>query len=445
MGHRRNIVAVLAHGLRSDALADSGGWPLGTPNFQKLADRGLRLIASSACPSDRGGMISLLTGLHARQHGHVEPSPHATADDAWPLRLIEEGYQVTAVGCIGAFRAGLAQKIFVQSPDKLDDPDCAYLQAMRSKNLFDAVQLQRRQRARYGPFEPDRLVIDPEDDIDGFIASESRRALAKMPVDKPWALIVAPSGPGNDLPPPTLYQDVVNPRALEHGFAPPDFVSLDALAELDYPRVMLQRLEPRQIGRIRADYLGRVSLLDYALGRLATELGQRPDADRTWMVVCSDRGQLLGEHGLVGHRSFLAGAIETPVLVVPPTPFKQTRPPTGLVSTVDVAATILDLAGCDQSEASAGVSLLAYIRDPETDPLRGRAILSEFGRRVLLETERHKIIFDAQKLRVIGLYDLLNDPDERENLCQKPEGANLLDALRWRLGDALLPLRAVPV
>ena len=41
-------------------------------------------------------------------------------------------------------------------------------------------------------------------------------------------------------------------------------------------------------------------------------------------------------------------------------------------------------------------------------------------------------------------YDLLNDADERENLIDSPTGRNLLDALRWRLGDALLPLRSRP-
>jgi hypothetical protein len=44
----------------------------------------------------------------------------------------------------------------------------------------------------------------------------------------------------------------------------------------------------------------------------------------------------------------------------------------------------------------------------------------------------------------MGLYDLLNDPEERQNLVNSPIGVNLLDALRWRVGEALMPLRATP-
>ena len=62
----------------------------------------------------------------------------------------------------------------------------------------------------------------------------------------------------------------------------------------------------------------------------------------------------------------------------------------------------------------------------------------------MLETERHKVIFDSESRQAIGLYDLVNDPDEQENLVARPTGVNLLDSLRWRLGDALLPLRARP-
>ena len=45
---------------------------------------------------------------------------------------------------------------------------------------------------------------------------------------------------------------------------------------------------------------------------------------------------------------------------------------------------------------------------------------------------------------VLGLYDLLNDPDERRNLVKTPTGYNVLDSMRCRLGSALLQMRAKP-
>lgn len=446
MSSKRNLVIVLTHGLRSDALGDSHAWPLRTPALEKLAARGAAMVASCACPADPGGMVSLLTGLHARQHGYVDQMHGPPACEGWPALLDDAGYHVAGVGCISAVAPWLSEAVYVADLEPHDSAPCRYLAAMRDKGNFEAIQQQRKQRLRVGPFEPDRLFLEPDDDIDGFIAVEARKMLELLPTDKPWVLLVIFSGPGNDLPPPALYDGVADREALQQGFVPADFTQVNTLAELDYPRVMIQRLEPEKVGQIRADYFGRVSLLDHGIGRLVATLEGRPDASRTWTLIASDRGQLLGEQGLIGHRSFLAGAVEVPIVIAPPPPFSAPREPysQGLLSTVDVAATIAALAGCDLPRAAVGRSLLpALAGEPISPPLHGGAI-SEFGKRLMLETERYKVVFDAEAHRAIGLYDLLNDVIERENQVNTPVGRNLLDALRWRLGDALLSLRATP-
>ena len=116
----------------------------------------------------------------------------------------------------------------------------------------------------------------------------------------------------------------------------------------------------------------------------------------------------------------------------------------GLASTIDMAATIAALAGCDAPPASVGRSLLPALQG-ESVPRWPGGVISEFGRRLLLETDRYKVIFDTEARRAIGLYDMLEDPPERRNLVDTPTGHNMIDALRWRLGDALLALRARPM
>ena len=436
------MVIVLGHGLRSDALNDSRAWPLQTPSLEKLGAGGVRLIATSACAADPGGMISLLTGLHARQHGYACQGDAPATCEGWPAVLAAAGYHMVGVGCVGLIRRWLAESVVVADVDRLVADDCAYLQAMARKGLAKAVIQQRRQRQRAGPFDPDRLALEGDDDVDGFIAGCARRQLELMPGDRPWALVVILTGPGNDLPPPAPYQDLVPPETLEAGFVPADQKRVDVLAELDYPRVMLQRLTPATIGRIRSDYLGRVSLFDDSVGRLVSASAGRPDRSRTWFVVGSDRGCLLGEHGLVGHRSFLAAALETPAIIAPPTP-AAVGPSEELVSTIDVAATIALLGGADLPPAVTGRSLLPLLAgEPLVPRIAGGGVLCEYGRCLLLESERHKVVFNTETRGIIGLYDLLVDPDERANLIDTAPGHNVLDALRWRVGEALLSLRA---
>jgi arylsulfatase A-like enzyme len=439
---RRNLLIVLCHGLRSDAIGDTGVWPLSTPHLDQLAQRGARLTTTSACPADPGGMISLLTALHARQHGVTSPTRETVRCDGWPMLFADAGIHMAGVGCIESILPHLAKEVTVCGPDEMDEDRCAYLRLMRDMDMLPDILQQRRERKRSGLMDPMPVACDPGDDIDGFIAMQAMDMLQDMPVDRQWALVVIFSGPGNDLPPPSMYDQVVEPRLLESDFMPADLKQVDALAELDYPRVMLQRLTAKKIGRIRADYLGRVSMIDYAVGQLMQRVADRADSDRTWTVMGSDRGHLLGEHGLVGHRSFLSAAVEVPAIIAPPTPASAIRVDDP-VSNVDLAATIALLGGCDLTLAMSGRSLLPLLKGEPIFPASpGGAVISEYGHRLMLETDRYKVVFDHETRDAIGLFDLLEDPQEKKNLIGTPHGSNLLDAMRWRLGDALLPLRS---
>lgn len=430
---------VVGHGLRTDAISGEQSWPLQTPNIQKLTQHGLRLVASSACPADPGGMTSLWTGLHARQHGYMRQGDGISQINGWPQLLRESGYHVVGVGRVGAVKHSLDDAVVVEDVGSLESSACRYLQAMAGKGLLNDIVAQRRQRMRYGPFEPDRLVLEPDDDIDGYIAAQASERLDQLSSQKPWALIVAFTGPANDLPAPHMYDDIVEARDLEGGFVPADLMQIDALVELDYPRVLLQRLDRYTIGKIRSDYLGRVSLIDYGVGRLISALQKRDDKERTWVVTTSDRGQLLGEHGVVGHRSFLSAAIEVPVIITPPTPSAESHTD-DLTGTVDVATTIAMLGNCDLTSQMRGTNLLPLVGGQPLDR-PNTAIISEFGKRLMLETERYKTVFDTERRQIIGIYDLLADPDETQNILGVASGKNLIDAMRWRLADALLPLQ----
>jgi len=333
--------------------------------------------------------------------------------------------------------------VHVDDVERADSPGCSYLASSRERGTYAAIAQQRKQRQRYGPFEPDRLLLDAEDDIDGYIAKVARDTLAMMPYDKPWALIVVFNGPGNHLPPPTLYDQMVNMRDLEEGFVPADLAHIDDVAELDFPRVMLQRLEPHKLARIRCDYLGRVSLIDHGIGRIMHTMENRKDREKTWTVLSSDRGHLLGDRGLIGHRSFLSAAVEVPLIIAPPTPAKLHASP-GLVSTVDVAGTIAALAGCDLPMAAMGRSLLHVLAGEPLGMPRGGACISEFNQRIMLETEQYKAIFKIDTGEAIGLYDLLRDSDEKKNIVRTVAGLNVLDSMRCRLANALMSMRSLP-
>jgi arylsulfatase A-like enzyme len=201
------------------------------------------------------------------------------------------------------------------------------------------------------------------------------------------------------------------------------------------------------VAKLRSDYLGRAALVDHGIGAFVRAARRRPDAPRTWVVASADHGKLLGESGLLGHRSFLFPAIDVPVVVASlgaPKPDPPDRRRCDVfASTVDVVATIAALAGCDLPKACVGRSLLPAAQGQALSTLASEVgCLSEFGRRLMLQTDRYKIVLDVDTRQVTGVYDLLNDPQEKRNLTESVLGCNLMDALRWRVADALLALRA---
>lgn len=452
MSFRRNLVVIFTHGLRSDTLGDYAAWPLKCPHFLKLSLQGIRLVSTSCSPADPDGMTSLYTGLHVRQQGQhaLEPRLGDTQlSGGWPSLLADEGYHLAGAGRVGPIVHWLDQSVCVEDVSRTEAPTCAYLKHVASRGMLNAILAQRKQRLRYGPFDPDRLLLEPDDDIDGFIGAQGASLIEQMPTGEPWSTIISFTGPGNELPPPSLYDGLVDPSSLMQDFAPVDLSQVNHLVELDYPRTLLQRLDAYQIGRIRADYLGRVSLIDHALSRILRAISNRPDASRTWVVLASDRGMLLGEKGLVGHRSFLAPVVETPAIIAPPLTGKIPAEPhhhEGLISNVDIAATIASLAGCDLPAHTTGRSLLPLLNGLDTEPRASQlCCLSEFGQRLMIETARYKTIFSVENRNVLALYDLLKDPYEQQNIMDQPLGMDMIDTMRMRLGDALLPLRCVAV
>ena len=131
------------------------------------------------------------------------------------------------------------------------------------------------------------------------------------------------------------------------------------------------------------------------------------------------------------------------MVVATPKPIKQKIYPQ-LLSTVDIAATVASICGCDLPRAAVGRSLLPIIKSQRLDGQSWPGCISEFGQRLMLETERHKIVFDTDRHEPIGLYDRLIDPDEHHNIVNDIAAASVLDSLRSRLGDILLGLRAMP-
>lgn len=106
-----------------------------------------------------------------------------------------------------------------------------------------------------------------------------------------------------------------------------------------------------------ASYYHEVSRTDYYAGQVVEELNRQSIADETYFIYCADNGRPLPRCKTYLYES----GIQTPLIVTGPGVMSGRTD--SLVSSVDFAATFLDLAGLEKPESIQGVSFRAVLND----------------------------------------------------------------------------------
>lgn len=162
-------------------------------------------------------------------------------------------------------------------------------------------------------------------------------------------------------------------------------------------------------GNVRERILNTALYTDDVVRELIESLRGEPWFDHTLIVINSDHGYNLGEHGgLTGAYSLFRESVWTPFLIVGPHP----RLPAGrhdeIVTLLDLAPTIADLIGLREANPWHGHSLLALA--PE------RRILFSFRDSMLAEAGGWSAVSDPQEGRP-RLYDARADWLQRRDLA----------------------------
>lgn len=166
--------------------------------------------------------------------------------------------------------------------------------------------------------------------------------------------------------------------------------------------------------RYRLKYDGEIATADAIVGQLLAELKRLDAYDRSLVVLLSDHGEGLGDHGEDEHGVLLYDEdIHVPLLLKLPGARLAGRTAAAPAALTDVAPTVLALLGLPVPAALHGTSLLALLDD----------------RRVYSETFYPRLHFGWSDLAsLVGpryhyidgpdpeLYDLARDPHERTNL-----------------------------
>ena len=167
-------------------------------------------------------------------------------------------------------------------------------------------------------------------------------------------------------------------------------------------------------------YRGEVEYADQELGRFFAFLKERGLWERTLVVVASDHGEGLDDHGEQKHGYFLyETTLHVPLIVRAPRPFAA-RTVATTVQLVDVAPTILELMGIQAPAGWQGTPLTRLLAG-ESDARLGDAYSETWYPRLHYGWSPLKAFYHGGEKYIFAprdeLYDLDRDPGEERNLA----------------------------
>lgn len=182
---------------------------------------------------------------------------------------------------------------------------------------------------------------------------------------------------------------------------------------------------------------GEVAYVDFELGRILDDLERRGLKERTLVIVASDHGESMGEHGELAHGLFLYEPVmRIPLIVSLPGTIPAGRVVNEAASLLDIAPTVLAALGIATPETIQGRSLMPLLLSPRGEWEDASVILETkvpwhsygWSPSSAIEHDGWKLI-QAPKPE---LYDLVHDPGERRNLLDGESGRGNTMARRLR-------------
>ena len=435
-----NIIFLLTDDQRWDAAGFMGNDIVQTPHLDSLADQGTvfenAYVTTAICAISRA---SILTGQYASRHGILDfdtSLSDSAFQQTYPAQLQQAGYYT---GFVGKYGIGT-------------------LDSTTARQRFDQWYGFNRQ-GKYEHTDEDGNYVH----LTRIMGDQSLAFLGGVPDNRPFCLSVSFKAPH--------VQDV-DPRQFVYDTAYTDLYA-DAtipVPETADPRYFeqlpeyLQTSEARHRWQMRfatpeayqesvKGYYRLITGVDDAVGRIKDALRRLGRTDNTIIVLTGDNGFYLGEHGLAGKWYGHEESIRVPLLYYDPRQ-REAQRRDEIALNIDIAPTLLEVAGVAVPPEMQGRSLLPLVRGEKPDDWR-----TDFY---------YEHAFDVQKLVDEGkisperlwpiprsegvvsldwkylhyydypspneeLYDLRRDSHETTNLASDPEHQAMKDSLRSRM------------
>ncbi len=448
-----NILIITTDHQRTDALGcyDSP-WAV-SPHIDALAAGGVRfdhcICQSPSCTPSRS---SLWTGRYVHSLGAAafRKAPLTAPLLTGPFQAA--GYQLAQFGkfdltehrdefdlCEGVDAPGQVLGPWCEEvPPGTSDADCQILRSPTTNYVIGGVN----------PLGQDRTLSN-------VLVTRAERFLAAE-AKPPFFLRVSINVPHMPFTPLPQYFGVTDRDKIDLPIADPAELATKPQRESRHLRPFygFDQLSADELRHCRGCFYDLCTELDAAIGRLMAAVRRHGFADDTIVMLHSDHGTTLGEHGLGTIRTFYEPVVKVPLIWSWPGRLEAASTVEDPVELIDLMPTLIDLAGLDcpseVHDRSLRAQMLGEASDPHRptfseydtslSPIGGADWIPEAARWSPAHDRRVMVRRDGWKLECNygpsdygedgGLYDLQRDPLELDNLFSRPQHAAKVEALK---------------
>ncbi|MFT5290679.1 MAG: arylsulfatase A-like enzyme [Planctomycetota bacterium] len=422
---RPNLLVLVTDDHPFDALGFAGHPILRTPHMDALAARGVHFtrafVTTPICAASRA---SILTGQYERSHGYTFGQPALDDElvrESYPHLLRGAGYRVGFVGKLGV-------KLGPEARGEMFD-------------MFAPGTYPYFPKSKENDETPPRHLTDRNVDRAISFLRESS--------DQPFCLSLSFQAPHAEDANPDQYVWPASLDTLYEGDAIPpantsDQAFFEALPEFLQEGLNRERWHwrfdtPEKRERMVRGYYRMLSGVDAGIGRILATIDELGLGENTVILLMGDNGYFLGERGYAGKWTMHDRSTRVPLIVCDPrlNDDLQGRQEDALAVNLDIAPTLLDLAGIEAPIAMQGRSLWPLLRG-EATPWREEVFTEHLwdNKRIPrtegLRTEDWKYIRYLDHPEFEELYDLSLDPHEERNLAHEGAQAERVREFRRR-------------
>ncbi|MBT3595921.1 MAG: sulfatase-like hydrolase/transferase [Verrucomicrobia bacterium] len=466
MSQRPNILWICTDQQRYDTIHALGNHRIKTPHTDRLIRDGVAFTRaycqSPVCTPSRA---SFLTGRYARttrcrQNGQQIPKEEKLlsrifADHDYTCGLAGKLHLSSCAKGRVESRIDDGYKVFDWSHHPQPDwPENAYSQWLGSKGqswdkLYQGASTSYIKEGV--PSEYHQTTWCAEKTIE-FIQSHS---------EEPWFFSFNCFDPHHPFDPPPEYMSLYDPDQMElPKFKHEEWNQKSSYQKLDHrwahnePGYFdLQSMTDDDRRQITAAYYAMVTLIDDQLGRIIAALEQSGQLEKTLLVFMSDHGEMLGDHGLyLKGPHFYEEALRVPLVLHWPEGFESGIQCDGLVELIDLAPTFCEAANIPVYEGFQGKSLTNICRGESSPDQHRDFVFSEYYN---AWTHRHSYgtMLRSKTEKIVAyhgtddgeIYDLEKDPNEFENLWNRPgEQDRKMRLLKWCFDTSVFTMDPMP-